>query len=105
MSGMHLSPLPHRRLMATKKKSVTWSDVQRETISELIYEASALLDAFDQMSSMLLIQPVPNNKSKPKCDFVDYQLPAPSKWNPILTEHCQSLALELAKFKPHKFQC
>lgn len=101
---MHLSPVPRCKLNDTKNKSVTWSDAQEQSVSELISEASALLDTFDQVSSLLLLPPSMQSRNLQVVNKLSsVELPVASKWNPTLKEHCQNLAIELAKFKPHKF--
>ncbi|KAJ6639253.1 hypothetical protein Bhyg_11995, partial [Pseudolycoriella hygida] len=54
LANMHLSPIPPRKANY-RSKSVTWSDAQHRAVSELMFEASALLDVFDNVA--LLIGP------------------------------------------------
>lgn len=95
---MRLSPIPPRQ-PSIKKKTVTWSDSQQRAIVDLITEASALMDVFDQVS--LLLGPHINLNAPTKIE--DTVIP-PSKWGPILEKSCQDLEEELNNFKLHEFR-
>lgn len=96
---MHLSPIPARRTNY-KRKSVTWSDAQHKAVSELMIEATALLDVFDNVA--LLIGPDLNAKLPPKTNFETLKLPE-SKWQPVLEKSTKDLDQCLKNFKPHVF--
>lgn len=100
LANMRLSPLPPKRT-TLKKKTVSWSDTQEQAVTELISEASALMDAFDEVSMLLGPNLQLNNVIEVTADVK--ALPE-SIWDPILTKSCQSLADELKKFKPHHFR-
>lgn len=96
---MHLSPIPARRANF-KRKSVTWSDAQHQAVSELMFEASALLDVFDNVA--MLIGPDLNAKLPPKATFETLKLPE-SKWQPVLEKSSKDLEECLKDFQPHVF--
>lgn len=96
---MHLSPLPARRANI-KRKSVTWSDAQHQAVSELMFEASALLDVFDNVA--LLLGPDLNVKLSPKSTYKSLKLPE-SKWQPVLEKSSKDLEECLKAFQPHVF--
>lgn len=48
-----LSPIPQRQPSRPNVKQVTWSDSQVKVVSDLIQEANALLEMFDQVSMLL----------------------------------------------------
>lgn len=96
---MRLSPvLPRRR--RPNLKTVTWSDSQQRAVNELITEASALIDMFDQVS-MLLGPDI--NLNDVKHINADDVIP-PFKYDSILTESCNLLEQKLAKLRPVKFK-
>lgn len=96
---MHLSPIPPRKANY-KRKSVTWSDAQHQAVSELMFEASALLDVFDNVA--LLLGPELNLKLSPKTTFESSKLPE-SKWQPVLEKSSEDLEEHLKNFVPHIF--
>lgn len=97
---MHLSPIPARRVNF-KRRSVTWSDAQHQAVSELMFEASALLDVFDNVA--MLIGPDLNVKlPATKTTFETLKLPE-SKWQPILEKSSKDLEECLKEFQPHVF--
>lgn len=53
LRNMTLSPIPLRRNVATKKKSVTWSDTHQKAVDDLLKEAANLIEIFDQVSIVL----------------------------------------------------
>lgn len=99
LANMRLSPLPPKRA-TIKKKTVSWSDTQERAVTELISEASALMDAFDEVSMLL----GPNLQLNDTINVTETAALPESKWDPILTQSCQTLAEELKKFKPHNFR-
>lgn len=99
LANMRLSPLPPKR-PTLKKKTVSWSDTQERAVAELISEASAMMDAFDEVSMLL----GPNLQLNDMNDVTEMTALPESKWDPILTQSCQTLADELKKFKPHHFR-
>lgn len=99
LANMRLSPLPPKR-KTLKKKTVSWSDTQERAVTELISEASAMMDAFDEVSMLL----GPNLQLNDMIDVTEMSALPESKWDPILTQSCKTLADELKKFKPHHFQ-
>lgn len=96
---MHLSPLPARR-SNFKRKSVTWSDAQHQAVSQLMFEATALLDVFDNVA--MLIGPDINVKLAPSTNFESLKLPE-SKWQPVLEKSSKDLDECLKHFQPHVF--
>ncbi len=96
---MHLSPLPARR-PNIKRKSVTWSDAQHQAVSELMFEATALLDVFDNVA--MLIGPELNVRLTPNATFESLKLPE-SKWQPVLQKSSRELDECLKFFQPHVF--
>lgn len=95
---MRLSPIPPKPFMtSTKRKSVTWNDGNHGAVKELLSEASALIDIFDQMSMILGPEVQLNAPIMRSAD--DIIIPA-SKWDPVLTESCNSLEEKLRNFKP-----
>ncbi|KAG4068361.1 hypothetical protein HA402_007881 [Bradysia odoriphaga] len=99
LANMHLSPLPPRRTNI-KRKSVTWSDAQHQAVSELMFEATALLDVFDNVA--MLIGPDLNVKLTPNAKFESLKLPE-SKWQPLLEKSTKELDECLRRFRPHVF--
>lgn len=95
---MRLSPIPPRQ-PSIKKKTVSWSDSQQRAIVDLITEASALIDVFDQVS--LLLGPHIKLRAPTK---IENTVIGPSKWGPILERQCQELEEELNNFKVHEFR-
>lgn len=100
---MRLSPITPRPSTGNGiRKSVSWDDRQHQAVSELLTEASALIDVFDQMS-MILGPEVPLH-SIPR-ESSDMLAIPPSKWDPILSESCDLLNEKLQNFKPrHHFK-
>ncbi|XP_055523568.1 uncharacterized protein LOC129717576 [Wyeomyia smithii] len=92
--NMRLSPVLPRK-PKTNKKSVTWSDTQRRAVSELLHEATALVDIFDQVS-MLLGPDIKLHTISAGED--DFKLPPP-KWEPLLTKSCHILEEKLANVR------
>lgn len=95
---MRLSPIPPRQ-PSLKKKTVSWSDLQQRAVAELITEASALMDVFDQVS--MLLGPQVNLSASTK---MENTVIPPSKWGPILKKSCDDLEEELNNFKLHEFR-
>lgn len=94
---MRLSPiLPRTR--SHKKKTVSWNDTQQEAVVNLLHEASALIDIFDQMS--IILGPEVKLNNLPEKPMETVEIPK-SKWDPILTESCNSLQEKITNFKPH----
>lgn len=96
---MHLSPLPARR-SNVKRKSVTWSDAQHQAVTELMFEATALLEVFDNVAMLIgpdLNAPLPQNVT-----FETQKMPE-SKWQPILEKTSLDLDECLKHFQPHVF--
>lgn len=93
---MKLSPLHKRSKNTTKKKSVTWRDRQ-VAVTELLYETSALIDVFYEVSAFIGPQinlnsiPHPNSEANPILQ---------SKLGPILSESCNDLMESLSNFEP-----
>lgn len=99
LSNMTLSPIPIRR-PRLNKKSVTWSDPHHiSAVSELITEASALVNIFDQVA-LILGPDIKLNKLPPK---EDYSLPS-LKWDPLLTRSCDILEDKLNELRPVKLR-
>lgn len=99
LANMRLSPLPPKRT-TLKKKTVSWSDAQERAVTDLISEAAAMMDAFDQVSMLL----GPNLQLNETIDVSEETALPTSKWDSILTQSCQNLADELKKCKPHDFR-
>lgn len=86
-----LSPIPMRERRPNKKE-VTWSDSQVRVVSDLINEANALMDMFDQVAMLL----GPDIKLHNVSDVEDFVLP-PSKHNEELTKTCEKIEKNLQK--------
>lgn len=96
---MTLSPIPIRR-QRLNTKSVTWSDPHHlSAVSELISEASALVNIFDRVS-LILGPDVKLNKLPPKEDF---SLPT-LKWDPLLKRSCDLLEEKINELRPVKLR-
>ncbi|XP_053682834.1 uncharacterized protein LOC128733186 [Sabethes cyaneus] len=93
--NMRLSPIPARKPKTNNKKSVTWSDAQHRAVSDLLHEATALVDIFDQVS--MLLGPDIKLHTIPVAED-DFNLPPP-KWEPLLTKSCHILEEKLAKVR------
>lgn len=91
VANMRLSPVHPRRPPRPNKKTVTWSDTQHRAVSDLLHEATALVDMFDQVS-MLLGPDIKLHAIPPQEEF---KLPPP-KWEPLLTKSCDLLEEKLA---------
>ncbi|EAT45981.1 AAEL002814-PA [Aedes aegypti] len=98
LANMRLSPIPPRR-PRPNKKTVTWSDTQHRAVSDLLHEATALVDMFDHVS-MLLGPDIKLHSIPPQEDF---KLPPP-KWEPLLTKSCDLLEEKLAKVRHLTFE-
>lgn len=99
MANMHLAPVQLRPQpsVSSHRKTVSWNDHHQNAVSELLTEASALIDVFDQMA-MILGPEVP--LSAPLKSPADNLTIPPSKWEPILAESCSQLDEKLRNFKP-----
>lgn len=93
LANMRLSPIPLRR-PRPNKKTVTWSDTQQRAVSDLLHEATALVDMFDHVS-MLLGPDIKLHSIPPQEEF---KLPPP-KWEPLLTKSCDLLEQKLAQVR------
>nr|XP_029723256.1 uncharacterized protein LOC109403871 [Aedes albopictus] len=98
LANMRLSPIPPRR-PRPNKKTVTWSDTQHRAVSDLLHEATALVDMFDHVS-MLLGPDIKLHSIPPQEDF---KLPPP-KWEPLLSKSCDLLEEKLAKVRHLTFE-
>ncbi|XP_062555407.1 uncharacterized protein LOC134220372 [Armigeres subalbatus] len=98
LANMRLSPIPPRR-PRPNKKTVTWSDTQHRAVSDLLHEATALVDMFDHVS--MLLGPDIKLHSIPPQD--DIKLPPP-KWEPLLSKSCDLLEEKLAKVRHLTFE-
>lgn len=93
---MTLTPLQKRPKTATKKKTVTWNERQL-SVTKLINEASALIDIFNEVSTM--IGPEMNLKPMPINDSNAINIPK-SKWDPILSASRKDLEKTLTQYEP-----
>ncbi|XP_055645631.1 uncharacterized protein LOC129782511 [Toxorhynchites rutilus septentrionalis] len=93
LANMRLSPITPRRARPNKK-TVTWSDTHRQAFSELLQDANALVDMFDQVS--MLLGPDVKLHAIPLQE--EFKLPPP-KWEPILTKSCDLLEEKLAQIR------
>lgn len=100
MDSMALTPVEKYPGISTKKKSVTWNERQL-TVTNLINEASALIDIFNEVSIMLGPEVNLKRSKEDEIDPSAVNIPN-SKWKPILSESCADLCNALTKFKPHK---
>lgn len=94
---MRLSPIAPRA-RGYKKKMVTWNDSQQEAVVNLLNEASALIDVFDEMSMILGPEVKLNSPLDRPIEAIE--IPT-SKWDPILTDSCNLLKEKITNFKPH----
>ncbi|XP_058452123.1 uncharacterized protein LOC131430884 isoform X2 [Malaya genurostris] len=94
LANMRLSPVLPRK-PRPNKKTVTWSDTQHRAVSNLIHEATALVDMFDQVS-MLLGPDIKLHAVKPQEE--EFELPPP-KWEPLLTKSCHLLQEKLEQVR------
>lgn len=94
---MRLSPIAPRPQTNSLRRAVTWNDGQQQAVTELLSEASALIDVFDQMS--MILGPEVSLHPSPQTFAHNVAIP-PSKWDPILTESCNLLEEKLRSFKP-----
>lgn len=76
-------------------KHVTWSDTQQRVITELVTEASALMEMFDQVS--LLLGPNIRLNETPVLD--DSHMP-PFKLDVLLKNSCDLLEEKINQIKP-----
>lgn len=86
-----LSPIPVRERRPNKKE-VTWSDTQVKVVSELINEANALMDMFDQVAMLL----GPDVKLHNVSDVEDFVMP-PSTYKDQLNQTCGRIEQNLMK--------
>uniref|UniRef100_A0A1Q3FSL8 Uncharacterized protein n=1 Tax=Culex tarsalis TaxID=7177 RepID=A0A1Q3FSL8_CULTA len=100
LANMRLSPVPPRKPRAPNKKTVTWSDTQHRAVSELLQEATALVDMFDQVS--MLLGPDIKLHAIPPPSQDEFQLPPP-KWEPLLVKSCDLLEEKLARVRHLNF--
>lgn len=98
LANMRLSPIPPRR-PHPNKKTVTWSDTQHRAVSDLLHEATALVDMFDHVSMLL----GPDIKLHPIPPQEEFKLPPP-KWEPLLTKSCDLLEEKLAQVRHLTFE-
>ena len=85
------SPIPPRERRPNLKQ-VTWSDSQLRVVSELMNEANALMDMFDQVAMLL----GPDIKLHNVSDVEEFVMPA-SKWNAELSKSCSKIEESLQK--------
>ncbi|EDS31627.1 conserved hypothetical protein [Culex quinquefasciatus] len=100
LANMRLSPIPPRKPRAPNKKTVTWSDTQHRAVSDLLHEATALVDMFDQVS--MLLGPDIKLHAIPPPTQDEFQLPPP-KWEPLLVKSCDLLEEKLARVRHLNF--
>jgi hypothetical protein len=86
-----LSPIPTRERRPNKKE-VSWSGEQVKVVSDLISEANALMDIFDQVAMLL----GPDIKLHKVSDVEEFVLP-PSKYNEELNKSCEKIEKNLQK--------
>ncbi|XP_037918843.1 uncharacterized protein LOC119656550 isoform X2 [Hermetia illucens] len=104
LANMKLSPTPVRRA-SLKKKSVSWGESQHNAVAELVSEANALLNVFDQMS--IVLGPDLQLSKLPEKEDTNIQYLS-EYWDPILRESERGLDEKvrslkyttLKKFKP-----
>lgn len=91
---MRLSPVPlrHRR---PHSKRVTWSDSQQKIVTNLVSEANALINIFDQVTMLL----GPDLRLNPTPKFDENPLP-PFKMDSLLKTSCDVLEEKIMKIKP-----
>ncbi|XP_058840009.1 uncharacterized protein LOC131695490 [Topomyia yanbarensis] len=94
LANMRLSPVQPRK-PRPDKKTVTWSDTQHRAVSNLLHEATALVDMFDQVS-MLLGPDIKLNAIQPQEE--EFKLPPP-KWEPLLIKSCHALQDKLEQVR------
>ncbi|KAG5670917.1 hypothetical protein PVAND_001146 [Polypedilum vanderplanki] len=88
-----LSPVPPR-IHRPNLKQVTWNDAQVKIVNDLMQEATALLDVFDQVAMML----GPDIKLHNVSDVEEFKLPE-SKYNEEMTKSCEKLEASLKRLQ------
>lgn len=93
-----LSPIPPRERRPNLKQ-VTWSDSQIRVVSELMNEANALMDMFDQVAMLL----GPDIKLHNVSDAEEFVMPK-SKYQHELSKSCSKIEKNLQKLEGVNFQ-
>lgn len=92
---------PRQRTITAPKKSVTWSDTQKQVVNDLIHEASNLINVFDKLS--ILLGPNIGNLGKiPSIEALKAEKSI-SKYREIGKQNCLELEEALKNFQPIHF--